>query len=81
LEDEEKRWLITHSGEVYKYFGYALLENNNSNAIVLLQIDTMGTQNALFVAEIGKPVINGTRPIPSPSENQALVKVITSGPK
>lgn len=38
-------------------------------------------QNALVVAEIGKPVTKSTRPVPKPNENEVLVKTITAGRK
>ena len=34
-----------------------------------------GTQKAVFVKEIGKPVEPGSREIPSPKEGEVLVKV------
>ncbi|PHH90657.1 hypothetical protein CDD83_3020 [Cordyceps sp. RAO-2017] len=37
------------------------------------------TQTAVFVTEIGKPVVRGSRPVPSPSNGQVLVKVTTTG--
>jgi Zn-dependent alcohol dehydrogenase len=34
-----------------------------------------GTQRAVFVKEIGKPVESGSREIPSPKEDEVLVKI------
>jgi hypothetical protein len=41
-----------------------------------LQSDTiMTSQPAIWVAEIGKPVVLGSKPIPKPKEGEVLVKV------
>ena len=39
----------------------------------------MSTQKALVISEIGKPLNEITRPIPTPKENQILVKIIAVG--
>ncbi len=37
-----------------------------------------GMQKALFVKEVGKPVVLDTRPIPEPKEGQVLIKVTST---
>lgn len=39
----------------------------------------MTTMNALMVEAIGKPIVLGERPIPSPGEGEVLVKVTVVG--
>lgn len=36
------------------------------------------TQNAIFVSEVGKPLVSGERPIPEPPKGYILVKVLSA---
>jgi NADPH:quinone reductase len=37
------------------------------------------SQKALFVEQLGQPLVVGDRSIPQPSKNQLLVKVLVAG--
>lgn len=39
------------------------------------------TQQSLVVQETGKPVVKVTRPIPTPKENEVLIKTTSVGSK